>query len=179
MKFSVTATETERLLASVERTATGDGVDYQVSLFDEKGGESKQNVKGAQARVVGMMLEVQLSDGSRQSFPILSRPGDGVMTVATALGSMRVTVSRGAGAGLGTGAAGGTRAIKSSMPGKVLKILCNVGDTVAAGQPLLIIEAMKMENEIKSPVAGIVEAVSVEPGKKVETGELLVKLGKA
>jgi len=76
------------------------------------------------------------------------------------------------------GASGGIghHAVKSSIPGRVAQILCGKGDTVEAGQPLLVIEAMKMENEIRSPRAGVVEEISVEAGRKVETGELLVKL---
>jgi biotin carboxyl carrier protein len=62
------------------------------------------------------------------------------------------------------------------MPGKVLKILCKAGDLIESGQPLLIIEAMKRENEIRSPQGGRIEEVGVQPGQSVSTGDLLVKI---
>jgi biotin carboxyl carrier protein len=60
------------------------------------------------------------------------------------------------------------------MPGKVARVLVSVGDTVEAGSGLVVIEAMKMENEITSPRAGRVTAVEVEQGRTVESGAPLV-----
>jgi biotin carboxyl carrier protein len=62
------------------------------------------------------------------------------------------------------------------MPGKVVKISCKVGDQVKAGQALLVIEAMKMENELRSPGAGKVAEIAVREGQTVEGGQLLVGL---
>ena len=60
------------------------------------------------------------------------------------------------------------------MPGKIVKILVGEGDEVEQGQGLVVVEAMKMENEIKSPKAGVVKKVGVEEGETVESGALLV-----
>ncbi len=68
---------------------------------------------------------------------------------------------------------GGTK-INAPMPGTILDIKVNVGDTVKAGQVLLILEAMKMENEIMSPVAGKIAAVPTSKGSSVNSGEILV-----
>ena len=68
----------------------------------------------------------------------------------------------------------GVQEIKSSMPGKIVKILVGEGDEVEQGQGLVVVEAMKMENEIKSPKAGVVKKVGVEEGATVESGALLV-----
>ncbi|MGH7803370.1 MAG: acetyl-CoA carboxylase biotin carboxyl carrier protein subunit [Candidatus Binatia bacterium] len=69
---------------------------------------------------------------------------------------------------------GGRREIKASMPGKVVDVLVAVGDKVEPKQGILIIEAMKMENEIKTPGAGEVKEIAVKPGQTVEAGELLL-----
>jgi biotin carboxyl carrier protein len=69
--------------------------------------------------------------------------------------------------------AGGKAEMRAMMPGRVINILVNVGDEVAHLQGVLVLEAMKMENEIKSPKAGKVTEVKVTPGQTVEKGELL------
>lgn len=68
---------------------------------------------------------------------------------------------------------GGTK-ITSPMPGTILDIKVNVGDMVSSGQVLLILEAMKMENEIMAPAAGRVAAIPTSKGSSVNSGELLV-----
>ncbi len=70
--------------------------------------------------------------------------------------------------------AGSGDAVKSPMPGTVLKIAVAVGDKVDAGAPLLVIEAMKMENEITSDKSGTVTQILVQKGQTVETGTPLL-----
>ncbi|MBU6366822.1 MAG: acetyl-CoA carboxylase biotin carboxyl carrier protein subunit [Gemmatimonadetes bacterium] len=62
------------------------------------------------------------------------------------------------------------------MPGLVVRVLAAPGDQVAAGAPLLVMEAMKMENELRAPAAGVVRAVHAAPGQAVEKGAVLVEL---
>jgi len=64
----------------------------------------------------------------------------------------------------------------SPMPGKVVKILVSLGDKVEQGQGLVIVEAMKMENEIKSPVKGKVEKVNFKPGDLVDAAQPIVEI---
>jgi biotin carboxyl carrier protein len=64
--------------------------------------------------------------------------------------------------------------IVSEMPGKVARLLVAEGDEVAEGQPVIVIEAMKMENEIATPKAGSVKSIAVEPGATVEGGAVLL-----
>ena len=66
--------------------------------------------------------------------------------------------------------------IKTTMPGRVVRALVKEGDSVDAGQPVLVIEAMKMENELKAPRAGTIRRVAVEPGALVEAGTVLVEI---
>jgi len=62
------------------------------------------------------------------------------------------------------------------MPGTVLDVKVSVGATVAEGDLLLVLEAMKMENEILAPCAGTVEAVAVSKGASVNAGDLMISL---
>ncbi|MCX7674822.1 MAG: biotin/lipoyl-binding protein [Bdellovibrionaceae bacterium] len=64
--------------------------------------------------------------------------------------------------------------VKAGMPGKIIQIFVKSGDEVKAGQPLLIMEAMKMENEIRAVAAAKVKEVKIEQGDSVETGQVLV-----
>ena len=65
-------------------------------------------------------------------------------------------------------------AIKASMPGRVVRVLVGVGDRVAARQGVIVIEAMKMENELRTPRDGIVTQIAVVAGSTVDTGAVLV-----
>ena len=66
--------------------------------------------------------------------------------------------------------------IKAPMPGKIIDVLVREGSTVQKGEPLVILEAMKMQNEILSPVNGIVEKVSAKPNTNVMKDDLLVEI---
>lgn len=70
----------------------------------------------------------------------------------------------------------GADAMPSPMPGTILRILVNVGDTVAANQPLMILEAMKMENEIVASKAGVVSGIHVANGQVVNPGDALITI---
>ncbi len=72
------------------------------------------------------------------------------------------------------GRSGGTQTLKAPMPGKVVKVLVARGDKVSEGQGLVVIEAMKMENELKAAIDGKVAKVEVQEGSAVEKGTLLV-----
>ena len=64
--------------------------------------------------------------------------------------------------------------VKSPMPGNILDVKVAVGDTVAEGDVLIILEAMKMENEIVAPCSGKVASVNVQKGATVNSDDLLV-----
>ena len=76
----------------------------------------------------------------------------------------------------GPAAAHGHAIIKAPMPGKVVRILVAVGDEVVAGQGIVVVEAMKMQNELKSPKTGRVTKISTQAGATVAAGEVLVTL---
>lgn len=66
--------------------------------------------------------------------------------------------------------------IIAPMPGKILEVLVRQGDEINRGEPLLILEAMKMQNEINSPVNGIVSAINVEPEMNVNKEDIMVEI---
>lgn len=71
----------------------------------------------------------------------------------------------------------GDDALTAPMPGTILRLLVNVGDTVTENQPVMILEAMKMENEVVAPKAGTVTGIHVAQGQMVNPGEALITIG--
>ena len=71
---------------------------------------------------------------------------------------------------------GGAGALITQMPGKIVKIMKKEGDKVNVGETVLILEAMKMENEIKSGVTGIIKSINVKEGQPLESGFLMVEI---
>ena len=70
----------------------------------------------------------------------------------------------------------GLQRLKADMPGKVVRVLVGEGDSVALDQGLLVLEAMKMQNEIRAPKSGIVREIGVTSGTAVNTGQFLVSI---
>ena len=68
----------------------------------------------------------------------------------------------------------GRQTIVAPMPGRVVRVLVSIGDRVLAGQPIVVVEAMKMENELRSPKDGVVREVNVQAGGAVEARAVLV-----
>ncbi|MFI5182324.1 MAG: biotin/lipoyl-containing protein [Thermoanaerobaculia bacterium] len=66
--------------------------------------------------------------------------------------------------------------VTAAMPGRVLRISVAAGQSVVAGEPLLVLEAMKMENEVKSPRDGVIDSIGVAAGQAVSAGEILIRL---
>ena len=69
---------------------------------------------------------------------------------------------------------GNQQSITAPLPGSIFAIKCNVGDTVAEGDVVIILEAMKMETEINTPVGGKVHSILVQEGANVQTGDTLI-----
>jgi biotin carboxyl carrier protein len=67
----------------------------------------------------------------------------------------------------------GEQKIVAPMPGRIVRVLVGLGDEVAVRQPVVVVEAMKMENELRSPKAGRIRELSVSAGASVEAGKVL------
>ena len=113
---------------------------------------------------VRKLTDVQLAPG----------PGAGEVLVSLEGRTISVTLNGRRSAHAETGAHGhGQVSIAAPMPGRVVRVLVEPGDEVAARQGVIVVEAMKMENELRAPRAGRVKEVSVVPGMSVEAGRIL------
>jgi pyruvate carboxylase subunit B len=94
---------------------------------------------------------------------------------------LTVVPARGAGDGQAATASerdeAGPVTVRAPIPGKIVKLAVRVGERVTSGQPMVVLEAMKMENEIRSPRDGEVKAILVREGVSVESGQELVTVG--
>jgi acetyl/propionyl-CoA carboxylase alpha subunit len=152
-----------------------EGEKRRVELPAEIGGRVECSVDGrpvvADVRVLQAGVMSLLIDG-RQYRCVLD--GDGVVIGGRRFG-FEVTDPRSLqgrrGAGAGTD---GPRPVKAPMPGRMVRVLAEVGDEVEEGQALLVIEAMKMQNELKSPKTGRVARIAVAVGDAVGSGDVLV-----
>jgi biotin carboxyl carrier protein len=114
----------------------------------------------------GVSREVGVAPSGRRGELLVAVEG---RTVAVALNSRQTGRASADAAG-----AAGEVTVAAPMPGRVLRILVAPGDEVAARQPVAVVEAMKMENELRAPKAGRVKDVCVAPGTSVEAGRALV-----
>ncbi|HAP5694663.1 acetyl-CoA carboxylase biotin carboxyl carrier protein subunit [Enterococcus faecalis] len=109
------------------------------------------------------LVEMEEIGGVPQPAPVAPQPTAPVATTETPAPAVEE-------------APAGADAMPAPMPGTVLKVLVNVGDTVSENQPLLILEAMKMENEIVAGKAGTVTGIHVTQGQIVNPGEPLITI---
>jgi len=73
-------------------------------------------------------------------------------------------------------ATAGEGAVTAIMPGKIIRLLVGLGDQVSEGDVICLLEAMKMENELRAPKTGTIEALYVQPGQDVEMGSVLAEI---
>ncbi|HUR25855.1 MAG TPA: biotin/lipoyl-containing protein [Candidatus Thermoplasmatota archaeon] len=137
-------------------TVTVDGETFAVAL--------ERNGAGLVVRIGERRLHVRLGEGTADV------EGEVVAWRVTAIGS--------AAGGPGGAAATGAR-VKPPMNGKLDRMLAKVGQAVAKGDILFVLEAMKMQNEVRSPMAGVVTAVHGTVGGAVEPSQVLVEIGPA
>lgn len=148
----------------VARPASGDGE------------ESSPNGSSPDAIVIprGADVFTVIVDGA--SYEALVEHGEGEYSVQVGPERYRFRTGSDASAGVQESRAGGRHELKAPMPGKVVKMLVEVGQDVSAGQGVVLFEAMKMQNEIRSPGNGTVAELHVEEGAAVEAKALLLVL---
>ncbi len=170
MTFEIAIDDRSRTV-SVERTAAGR---FRV-IVDGR----THDVDAVRAGVFGLSLLLDGHPASSREIQI-APSGDGGSgqllvgidgrTVAATVNARR---TRRAGAH-GGGDTHGEQKVVAPMPGRVVRVLVAPGDAVVARQSVVVVEAMKMENELRSPKAGRVKDVAVTPGMSVEAGRVLV-----
>lgn len=118
-------------------------------------------------------------DDRRASYEVAVTPGTAPGQLTVHVGSTPVTVTLN-GRRRRPDAAGhagnGPQRLVAPMPGKVVRVLVQTGDSVRARQPLVVVEAMKMENELRAGRDGVVAGIHVREGASVEAGALLVEI---
>jgi biotin carboxyl carrier protein len=124
-----------------------------------------------------LSLLVTVGDGTVRSFRCVHDPAAGDAAVVIDGRRLAYAVSdprslRVAGAAAGGDA--GPKPLKSPMPGRILRVLVAAGDVVEAGQGCVVIEAMKMQNELKAPKAGTVAGLAITVGETVAAGATLL-----
>jgi biotin carboxyl carrier protein len=132
---------------------------------------------GVWSLLEGDLQTVARVDGAAPKVTVaIARPGEDPLIV-----SAEVETARSAGlaalAKRADAGGGAPAALRSPMPGRVVKILVKVGDRVTAGQAAVVVEAMKMENELRATRAGTVQELRCAEGATVEAGQDLVVIG--
>jgi biotin carboxyl carrier protein len=137
-------------------------------------------------RLEGREMEVDVRDAGPHTMSLIVDAQSHEIAIERSEGGYRVAVRgevldvglvEGArGAAAPRRASGGPARVQAPMPGKLVRVLVSAGEEVGAGQGLVVMEAMKMENEIRAPRAGRVKEAPVREGQAVETGALLVLL---
>lgn len=113
--------------------------------------------------------EVGSAASSRPATPVVAAPAPAPVAAPAPAPVAAAPAPKAAGAG--------EHAISAPMPGKILKILVKEGQAVKAGENLMFLEAMKMQNEILADTDGVVKAINVAEGATVKVGESLAILG--
>lgn len=155
------------------------GRTLDVSVEGDRVTVDGREVRAELRPVPGTPLTHLLADGASWTIP-LAAAGRGEWEVGVAGETWRVEVvderTRHIRSLTGAGAkAAGPAVLKAPMPGLVVRVLAEPGATVAAGAGLIVLEAMKMENELRSPAAVTVRAIHVRPGQTVEKGQTLAE----
>jgi biotin carboxyl carrier protein len=156
---------------AVEVAVTVDSGRYRVALGDQ--------MWDVDARLTAPGIASLIIDGVSHVADIEDRAGDCVVDIGGETYSVQVEEhtryiirTRGGAAG-----GAGSQTVKAPLPGKITHVSVQAGDAVTAGQSLLVIEAMKMENELKASGAGTVREVRVTAGQAVNAGDVLVVIG--
>ena len=150
-----------------EEGVRADGVAVHAHLAD---------VEGTPVRLVTIGDEVHRVVARRLEKGVYALQIDGYRFTVEALDERTRAIRELSGA---SAAASGPAPLKAPMPGLIVRVEVSEGDTVHAGQPLVVMEAMKMENELRAPAAGVVRKMFAQAGMAVDKGALLVDFAPA
>jgi biotin carboxyl carrier protein len=141
------------------------GVDYDVEIEEVEGNIAKVNVNG-----IPFEVELKQPINPTSSLNKVKVEAPKPVAKAPAAAPAATPAPTPAPAGAGT-------AIKSPLPGTITDVKVNVGDKVNAGDVVLVLEAMKMQNNIESETTGTVTSITVKPGDSVMEGSVLLTIG--
>ncbi len=140
------------------------GVDYEVEIAEVEGNIAKVNVNG-------IPFEVELQQPiNAAKHPTIVKPKVEAPKPAAAPATAPVAAAPAAAVGAGN-------PVKAPLPGTITSINVKVGETIAVGDVVIVLEAMKMQNNIESEYAGTVTSITVNPGESVMEGAILMTIG--
>jgi biotin carboxyl carrier protein len=162
----------------VRFTAVAGDVTHAIEVVELDEGRYEVSIDGrtrvVDSRMAGATTYSLLIEHASTDVSVLARGEEYAVETGGRLHRLRLLDERAVRRQARAGASvGGSPEVRAAMPGKVVAVLVEVGATVERGQGLLVIEAMKMENEIGAPRAGRVAAIRVQLGQTVEAGETL------
>ncbi len=119
-----------------------------------------------------------LKDGNEihQAFVSINEDGSFLVSIGGNEIALEIYDPRQLRTSLKAGVVDGLVEIKTAMPGKIVKIEVEEGESVSSGDGVIIVEAMKMQNELKSPKDGVVSSIEVSEGDTVEAGSILLRI---
>ena len=145
------------------------GVDYEVEIEEVEGNIAKVNVNG-------IPFEVEMQQPiNAAKHPTIVKPK--VAAPAAVAANSPKPAAPGQQPQANTRAAANGNPVKAPLPGTITTVNVKVGDTVGVGDVVIILEAMKMQNNIEAEYAGTVTAVNVNPGDSVMEGSVLLTIG--
>ena len=166
----------------MRRILSLDGQDCRVEVRAEAGGAVlRVGIEGGDGELAAREAPGgwTVTNGRRTVEAGVSGERSGELVVQIAGHTYRLATGRGAAGGFrrggaaAGGAAGGRSEVRTPMPGKVVRLLREEGEQVAAGDGVLVFEAMKMQNEIRAPESGVIANMRAARGTPMEGGELL------
>ena len=144
------------------------GVDYDVEIEEVEGNVAKVNVNG-------IRFDVELKQPINPTSTLKKVRIEAPKPVARPAAAAPAAPAAAPAAAAPT--AGNGSPVKAPLPGTITEIKVNVGDTVKQGDIVLVLEAMKMQNNIESEYAGTVTSITVKPGESVMEGSVLMTIG--
>lgn len=142
---------------------------YKINGKEYKVAVGEREANNVVVEVNGVSYNVELEEQAQPVVKPVARPA---APAANAAPAAAPAPANAAPAATGTG-----KGVKSPLPGVILSIKVNVGDAVKKGQTLLVLEAMKMENDIKADADGVVTSILVRQGDSILEGTDLVMIG--
>jgi biotin carboxyl carrier protein len=127
-------------------------------------------MKKFNVKISGVSYEVEVEE-------IKSAPVAAAKPAAPAAAPAKPAAPAPAAAPAKTEVGAGDTGVNAPMPGKIVKVVAEIGQQVKAGDVLAVLEAMKMQNDITAPKAGVVKGINVAAGQSVKLGEVLVVIG--
>ncbi len=140
---------------------------YELTLEGQTFTVEVKSVADGQATVAvnGKDMSIAIKDLEAGAKPVVKRPAPASAPIARSMTSS---------APVKAPPSAGGKSVTAPIPGAIMEIYVKAGDAVKPGQPVLKMEAMKMENEINSEVEGVITTVCVSPGETVSQGQALV-----